>query len=92
MANKSGIHIKKSHEGRFTKKGISVKEGLSRGGNTAKQANFARMARRHWKPLHGGIDVISPTSMKGEAMAGNRRFVLKDKKAFVQRKQRPGCM
>ena len=48
---KGGIHIKPSHEGRFTAKHISVAEGLSEGGNTAKQANFARMARRHWKPL-----------------------------------------
>ena len=68
MANKSGIHIKKSHEGRFTKKHISIAEGLSRGGNTAKQANFARMARRHWKPLHGGNTVVSPSSMKGQSM------------------------
>lgn len=91
MANKSGIHIKKSHEGRFTKKHISVKEGLSRGGNTAKQANFARMARRHWKPLKGGSQTLSPDSMKGEAMATNRPFVLRDKAAFVSNSQRPNC-
>lgn len=87
MANKSGIHIKKSHEGLFTKKHISVKEGLSRGGNTAKQANFARMARRHWKPLHGGSQILSPSSMKGEAMATNRPECLADKKSFKNGKR-----
>lgn len=49
------IHIKPSHEGRFTAKHISVKEGLSKGGNTAKQANFARMARRGFKPLSSHV-------------------------------------
>lgn len=91
MANKSGIHIKKSHEGLFTKKHISVKEGLSRGGNTAKQANFARMARRHWKPLHGGNEVLSPSSMKGQDMSSTRPFLLKDKEAFKAGKDRPCC-
>ena len=55
----SGIHIKKSHEGLFTKKahakGKSVQEYANEkagaGGNLGKQANFARMAKRHWKPL-----------------------------------------
>lgn len=59
------IHIKPSHRGRFTRKHISVKEGMARGGNTAKQANFARMARRHWKPLssksYGGHPVSKET-------------------------------
>lgn len=81
MANKSGIHIKKSHEGLFTKKHISVAEGLSRGGNTAKQANFARMARRGWKPLHGGNTIISPSSMKGQSI-GNKSANHAHKQAF----------
>ena len=48
---KDGIHIKKSHKGRFTKwckeqgyKSVTcgcIKEGLAKGGNVAKQANFA---------------------------------------------------
>lgn len=84
MANKSGIHIKKSHKGLFTKKHISVKEGLSRGGNTAKQANFARMARRHWKPLHGGNTVLEPGSMKAQSF-GNRSTLLKEKSAWSGR-------
>lgn len=56
------IHIKPSHEGRFTAKHISVKEGLERGGNTAKQANFARMARRGWKPLGERTHAARPRS------------------------------
>lgn len=55
----SGIHIKKSHEGRFTaraeRQGHSmseqVRKDLKAGGNKARRANFARMAKRHWKPL-----------------------------------------
>jgi hypothetical protein len=55
-----GIHIKKSHEGLFTKKakaaGMSVqayaskvlKEGSGASAATKKQANFARNARK-WK-------------------------------------------
>lgn len=46
------IHIKKSHEGRFTAKHISVSEGLhAKSAATRKQANFARMAKRHFVPL-----------------------------------------
>jgi hypothetical protein len=60
MANKSGIHIKKSHEGLFTAKakkaGMSVqafaKKVLAPGSKataaTKKQANFARNAKS-WK-------------------------------------------
>lgn len=58
--NKSGIHIKKSHEGRFTAKAkaagmgvqayarkvLSPKSGASAA--TRRQANFARNARK-WK-------------------------------------------
>lgn len=60
--NKSGIHIKPSHEGLFTKaakrsgQGIqehaqSVLHSKSASGADKKQANFARMAKRGWKPL-----------------------------------------
>ena len=55
----SGIHIKPSHRGLFTKKahaaGKSVQEYANEkagtGGKTGKQATFAKMAKRHWKPL-----------------------------------------
>ena len=58
MANKSGIHIKKSHEGLFTKKakaaGMSVQAfatkvlapGSKASPATKKQANFARNAKK----------------------------------------------
>lgn len=59
---KGGIHIKPSHKGLFTKKmtgsksgnlsSADVQKGLkSKSGSTRKQANFARMARRHFEPL-----------------------------------------
>ena len=62
---KGGIKIKKSHEGLFTKKmtgsksgkltGADVSKGLhSKSSATRKQANFARMAKRHFKPLCEG--------------------------------------
>jgi hypothetical protein len=47
-----GIHIKPGHRGKFTAKGISVEKGLhSKDETTRKEANFARMAKRHFKPL-----------------------------------------
>lgn len=53
------IHIKPSHKGLFTKKakaaGKSVQEYANEeahaGGKLGEEANFARMAKRHWKPL-----------------------------------------
>ena len=53
------INIKPSHRGLFTKKahaaGKSVQqyanEKSGAGGKLGKQANFARMAKRHFKPL-----------------------------------------
>lgn len=46
------IHIKPSHRGLFTAKHISVEQGLhSESSATRKQANFARMAKRHFQPL-----------------------------------------
>jgi hypothetical protein len=59
---KGGIHIKPSHKGRFTQKmtgsksgnlsSADVSKGLkSKSASTRKQANFARMARRGFKPL-----------------------------------------
>lgn len=58
MSNKSGIHIKKSHEGLFTAKakraGMSVqayankvlKPGSGASAATRKQANFARNSKK----------------------------------------------
>jgi hypothetical protein len=56
---KHGMHIKPSHEGLFTEKahaagksvGEYAKEKAGAGGVLGKEANFARMAKRHWKPL-----------------------------------------
>jgi hypothetical protein len=59
---KGGMHIKESHRGLFTAKAHAAGEGVqqhaqhvlhsgSASGATKKQANFARMAKRHWKPL-----------------------------------------
>jgi hypothetical protein len=56
---KKGMHIKPSHRGLFTARaksqghsiGEQVQKDIHAGGNKAKQANFARMARRGWKPL-----------------------------------------
>ena len=56
----SGIHIKPSHKGIFTRAakraGESVQEHAkkelhSKDPAQRKRANFARMAKRHWKPL-----------------------------------------
>jgi hypothetical protein len=50
--SRSGININPAHRGAFTRKGISVSQGLrSSNPRTRAQANFARMARRGWKPL-----------------------------------------
>ena len=53
------INIKKSHRGLFTAKkkatGKSTSELLhSKSAKTRSQANFARMAKRHWKKLEDG--------------------------------------
>lgn len=46
------IHINPAHKGKFTARHVSVKEGLkSKSGLVRKEANFARMAKRHFKPL-----------------------------------------
>ena len=53
------MHINPAHKGLFTEKahaaGKSVGEYASEkagsGGVLGKEANFARMAKRHWKPL-----------------------------------------
>ena len=58
-ASKAGMHINPEHRGLFTAKakaaGESVQEYANEksgaGGKLGKEANFARMAKRHWKPL-----------------------------------------
>ena len=56
IEGKSGIHIKKKNKGKFNalkkKTGKSTEE-LTHSKNplTRKRANFARMAKRGWKPL-----------------------------------------
>lgn len=57
------MHINPAHKGLFTRKmgkkeghltDSDVEKGLHSGsGTTRKEANFARMARRHFKPLGG---------------------------------------
>ena len=56
ITEKSGIHIKKKNKGKFTatkkRTGKSTEE-LTHSKNplTRKRANFAKMAKRGWKPL-----------------------------------------
>lgn len=64
------IHIKPSHRGLFTRKahaaGKSVQEYAQEkagsGGTLGKEANFARMAKRGWKPLGGKSHYPRPRS------------------------------
>lgn len=54
-----GIHIKPSHRGIFTAKAKAAGKGVQQyanekagaGGTLGKEANFAKMAKRHWRPL-----------------------------------------
>ncbi len=59
---KGGMHIKPSHRGLFTASARRAGEGVQEharhvlssnraSGIEKKRANFARMAKRHWKPL-----------------------------------------
>ena len=53
------IKIKPSHRGLFTKKAKAAGESVQAyakkkahaGGVLGKEANFARMSKRHWRPL-----------------------------------------
>lgn len=62
MMKKGGMHINPKHRGKFTQKmtgskkghltGKDVQRGLhAKSAETRKEANFARMARRHFEPL-----------------------------------------
>ena len=54
------MHINPAHRGLFTKKAKAAGKGVQEyasekshaGGVLGKEANFAKMAKRHWKPLH----------------------------------------
>ena len=56
------ININPAHKGLFTKKAKAAGESVQgyankeahAGGKLGKEANFARMAKRHFKPLAGG--------------------------------------
>jgi hypothetical protein len=48
----AAIHINPANKGKFTRRGISVGAGLkAKSPIVRKEANFARMAKRHFKPL-----------------------------------------
>lgn len=55
------MNINPAHKGLFTKKAHAAGEGVQEyankeahaGGKLGKEANFARMAKRHFKPLPG---------------------------------------
>jgi hypothetical protein len=70
---KGGMHINLKHKGKFTKKmtgskkghltGSDVQRGLhSKSAETRKEANFARMARRHFEPLAEGGHIHDDTT------------------------------
>lgn len=72
------IHIKPSHRGLFTKKAKAAGKGVqefasekahSSNPTLAKEANFARMAKRHFKPLSGGKKKKSRFRRLAKAMA-----------------------
>lgn len=65
------MHIKESHRGLFTKKAHAAGKGVQEyahekahaGGTLGKEANFARMAKRHFKPLRKKAKKVSVRSM-----------------------------
>ena len=69
------IHINPANRGKFTAKanaaGKSVQqyanEEAHAGGKLGEEANFARMAKRHWKPLPKGQKKSKP---KADAFFG----------------------
>jgi hypothetical protein len=60
---KGSMHIKPENRGKFTARAAGrgnsmgeqihadLKEGSKASGTAKKEANFARMAKRHWRPL-----------------------------------------
>ena len=62
MARKGGMHINPAHKGLFTRKAKAAGEGVQEfaqekahaGGKLGKEANFARMSKRHFEPLSKG--------------------------------------
>lgn len=70
--SRSGIRINPKNKGAFTRKGISVSTGLrSKNKKTRAQANFARMAKRGFKPL-GTSKSSSSTSRRRRSSTSRR--------------------
>jgi hypothetical protein len=87
LAKGGKMHIKPENKGKFTKKmtgskkghltGSDVQRGLhSESGETRKEANFARMARRHFKPLTTGgtINKMSTGGTRNTRAAGGALY------------------
>lgn len=78
MKHSGSMHINPAHKGLFTKKahaqGMSVGEAAEKdahaGGTLGKEANFARMARRHWKPLPKNKKKKSHGSARARSFGG----------------------
>lgn len=63
ITGRKPMHINPANKGKYTARaksaghsmgeqiGKDLKEGSHASGTAKKEANFARMARRHWKPL-----------------------------------------
>lgn len=74
--SRSGININPKNRGAFSRKGISVSQGLkSRNPKTRAQANFARMAKRHFKPLPSSGKKRSSSTKRTHAVRGHTRKV-----------------
>lgn len=76
---KGGMHINPAHKGKFTKRGISVEKGLhSKSKVVREEANFARMAKRHFKPLAKGGHVESTEKIDDKAPGFKERHMHED--------------
>ena len=77
--NKSGIHIDPKNKGKFTKTkqetGKTTSELLkSKNPKTAQRANFARMAKRHFKPLKEEQDKTSDNDISKQWKVRHQAF------------------
>lgn len=93
--SKSGININPAHKGAFTRKGISVSKGLkSKNPKTRAQANFARMAKRGFKPLRSSSkkksssSATSKTRGKAHRVRGHTRVTSTGKRVRVRAHRR----
>jgi hypothetical protein len=86
---KSGININPANRGKFTAKGISVSQGLSsRSKKTRAQANFARMAKRGWKPLGSSSSSSGSKKRKSHVVKSHTRTLSSGKTVRVKRHRR----